>query len=71
MSFSFNLGLFRAFMIENLSLKNWEKVRLTAYQNANFLAKNRNFSLIFFGLKNVLKWRKIRENSITYHFLLL
>ena len=62
--FLFIWGFLGHILVEKISVKNWPKVKLTPY-------KNGYFSAIFFRLKNVSKFLKMKGNDLKRPFLLI
>ena len=69
MSFSFNLGLFRAFFSRKIRSQKLGKSKTNPLPKCQFLAKNGHFFEKFLSTKNVSKWLKMNENRLKCHFL--
>ena len=71
MSFSFNLGNFRAFFGRKIRCQKLGKSKANPLPKCQFLAKNFHLLRNFFPKKNVSKWFKMNENRSKCHFLLI
>ena len=71
MSFSFNLGLFRAFFGRKNRSQKLAETRAIPLPKCQFLVKNGHFLRKFFPQKKVSKLLKMNENRLKCHFLLI
>ena len=71
MSFSFKLGLSRAFFGRKNRSQKLGKSKANPLPKYQFLQKNAHILRNFFPQKNVYKRLKIKANSLKCHFLLI
>ena len=71
MSFSSNLGHFRAFFGRKIRSQKLGKSKANPLPKCQFLAKKGHFLRNFFPKKNVSKWLKMNENRLKCHFPLI
>ena len=71
MSFSLNLGLFRAIFGRKIRSQKLGKSKANPNPKMPIFGRKWPFSEKFFSTKNVSKWLKVKGNKLKCHFLLI